>query len=345
MGRISAPRLAMNVVPKTADRLHVSLDYKMRGQLSWANTAENHIGMLLSPCRIGASSVTHGPFLDAWPASGANVLFPHAVSTTPGFLAVCSRYNRYYVSSVKLTVKVIRQEATDSTSAIIGMMPLTTSQRSEMVHRNTALSPLANKSYWLPQNGATDTTVSTGLTNDSQLLCINQQPYVKKACVSMPYNGKMYGRISQRYSAKKFLQMGFPFGDEFSGVVPATLADDGTPPDEQFYHYFFMQRTSAATPANEAFDIEFDVQLHCTLHDPSFMQNAPTLELKESKEEKKEEKSEEKEDDDLMDDLVDPPTPSLSSLSLSSPINVPGPVWTCLNPSHIGGHTRASTCI
>lgn len=341
--RINAPSFPMNVIPKTADRLHSVLNYKMRGQLSWANTAENHIGMILKPCHIGASSVTNGPYLLSWPAGGANVLFPRAVSTTPGFLTVCSRYNRYYVSSAKIMVRAVRQESADSCTAIMGMMPLTTGQFSEMVLRNTTLSPNTNNSYWLPQNGATDTTLSTGLTNDSQLLCIRQQPYVKMTSISTPVNGKLIGKLTQQYSAKKFIQMGFPFGDEFSGITPNGLATDGSPPDEQFYHYFFMQRTSAGTPGNEAFDLDFDIQLHVTFHDPSFMQNAPTY-TSESKEEKK---SEEKEMDDDQEDLVDPqltPLPSLSDLKISSPPS--SYTSTCLNSSHPSGpHTRVGTCI
>jgi len=105
-----------------------------------------------------------------------------------------------------------------------------------------------------------------------------------------------------------------------------------------------MQRTSAATCSTEAFDLDFDLQVHCTLFDPGFMQSAPLFAPLdgESKEEKKEEKEEK---EDIPDDLDDDEPPTLSSLSLSSPISVPGPTWTCLNPHHVGGHTRASTCL
>jgi len=337
LGRISAPRLAMNVIPRTADRLHVSFDYKMRGQLSWANTAEQHIGMIFAPTHLGAWNASFGPFASAWPAAGTNILFPHSVSSTPGFFTTISRYSQYYVSSVKITARIVRQEAADSCTCIVGMMPLSATQFSRMILRNTTMSPTANNSYWVPQVGNSATTPATGNICNSQLMTIRQQPYLKTREVSMPYNGKQSAVLSQRYSAKKFLSLGFPFSIDSNGNLPTGPGSDGTPPVDQFYHYFFMQRTAAATPSNEAYDIEFDMQIHCTLHDPGFMQSAPTetqVDPVPADPEMKEE------DDDLIDVNETPSTPNLSNLSLTTPRS------TCLNPSHPTiPHQRAGTCV
>lgn len=346
LGRLNAPRMAMNVIPKTADRLHVKLDYKMRGQLLWANTAEQHIGMEIRPTYLGPWNASVGPFSMTWPAAGSNVNFPHTVSSTPGFYTLVSRFERYYVSSVKISVKVTRQEAADSTTCIIGMMPLNHTQALDMVHRNSTLSPTSNNSFMIPARTLDATVALTGSLCNSQLMTIKQQPYVKLSSVSMPYNGKMVGRLHQSYAMKKFSKMGFPFGEEFSGILPTEDGKDGTPPEESPAHYFFMQRTSAATCNSEAFDIEFDLQVSATFHQPNFMQSAP-LYSDDSKEEKKTE-SKVDEADDEPEDLVDPVSSglSLSSLSMSSPSQSPPGLVTCLNTAHPQTpHFKVSTCV
>jgi len=350
LGHVSAPSMRMNVIPRTADRLHVKLDYKMKGELEWKNTAENHIGMTFLPTYLGAWNASNGPFKLAWPATGTNVNFPHAVSSTPGFFTLVSRYGKYVVNHVKLTVRCIRQEATDSTTCVIGMMPWTDTQFTGSVSRNSTLSPSANLSVWLPQNGLSAATVATTNIYNSQLMTIRQQPYVKMRQVSMPYNGKMSAIMSQSYSAKKFFPFGYPYGDQFSGELPDTAGSDGTPPTAGFHHYFFMQRTSAVQTGSELFDLEFDMQISCTFHEPGFMQSAPLFtmdeEKKESKEEKKTEfKQDEAEDEDLVDMSglsLQSPKPSESSLQRAPTLILK----TCLNSAHPADpHKVVDSCV
>lgn len=340
---VNAPRLAMNVIPKTADRVHATLDYKMRGQLSWAVAAEQHLGMIIRPTYLGPWNVAFGPFGLSWIAAGTNVLFPHTVSSTPGFFTLASRYSTYYVSGVEISVRVVRQEANDSSTHVIGMLPLTGYQQQAMILRNTTASPTANNNYLLPQQGLTSTTVMTSGLANAQLMTIHQQPYYKETTTTMPYSGQAKAYLKQKYPAKKFVQFGFPYGDGFQGILPNTTGTDGTPPDNGFAHYFYMQRTAAVTPGIEAFDIEFDLKLKVTLSDPGFMQSAPTITIDDNKEEKKEEKKEIKkeDDDDYDEDLVN--APDFSKLSLSTP-TTKSP-YTCLNPKHPPGHTPSSTCV
>lgn len=346
MSHLNAPRVAMNVIPRTADRLHVILDYKMRGQLSWANTAEQHIGMEIRPTYLCPWNVGFGPFSQAWPPSGANVLFPHSVSSTPGYFTLESRYNRYYVTSVSISVRVTRQDNADPCECIIGMMPLTQYQAVNMIARNTTLSPTANKSFLLPMNGLTPTTVLTGNLCDSQLMVLRQQPYVKYRGVSLSTNDKYTAYISQRYAMKKFTKMGYPYSADSSGILPIIGGTEGTPPVDSPAHYFFMQRTAAGTPGNEAYDIEFDLKVHATLHEPYFQQQSPafTVESKDEKTESKEEKKEEEEDDlvDMSSLSLTSPKPSESSLQRAPTLILK----TCLNSSHPSDpHKVVDTCV
>lgn len=333
----------MNVIPKTADQASVKFNYKLRGQLTWAQTAERHIGFAIVPQFLGTSSVTSGPFQNSWPASGTNVNFPRSVSTTPGFGTLVSRYTKYFTTTIDITIRVIRQDATDSTSILIGSMPLTESQYLGLLHRNTGAAPTANNSYWLPQTGLTATTAATNTIIDAQIMCIKQQPYVKYATVSMPYNGKMIGSVHQRYSSTKFSPFGHPYGASFSGTLPlGTATGDGTPPTDGFAHYFFMSNVAGGLTAGvENFDVEMDLTVGCVLHDPVFMQNAPTLTDDGKGESKEEKKSEEKEDDDT-EDLINPP--DFSQLSLTTP-KTSSLLYTCLNPKHPPGHVPSSTCV
>lgn len=334
MARINAPRLAMNIIPKTADRLHVTFDYKMVGQLTWANTAEQHIGLLIKPTYLAAWQAAYGPFGGVWPAAGTNVLFPHSVSSTPGYYTAVSRYQRYYVSSVSLTARVTRQDNADEQTIVVGMLPLTAHQGQGLILRNTATAPTSNNSYFLPQSGLASTTVLTGNLSNSQLMMIEQQPYTKIRRMIPVESGRSSAYLHQRYSMKKFSRMGFPYDADSSGILPQAPATEGTPPVDSPYHYFFLQRSAASTPSTESMDIEFDLKVHCTLHGATFIQSAPTIEV-DGKEEKKVEPAEED------DDLVDPPEPlSLKGLSLSTPKG------TCLNSSHPAApHERVSTCV
>lgn len=336
MSHISAPTMRLNVIPKNADRLHVKLNYKSRGLLDWRGTAERHIGMVFLPTYLGVNNVANGPFKLAWPNAGTNVNFVSNVSTTPGFLTLVSRYTQYYVTSVSLTVKVTRQEAADSTTCIIGMLPITSAQYVRTLNRNTGLSPTANANVWFPDSAITATTVATTQIYESQLMMIKQQPNLKMRQVCMPYSGKQSATLHQKYSAKKFSQMGYPYSSDFSGTLPATSSSDGTPPALGFQHYFFMHNTGPSA-GDEKFDIDLDMTVHATFHRPTFVQQAPTFIS--NSEEKKEEKSENKEDDD-DEDLVD----AMPTLSLMSPN--PHTLSTCLNSSHPNDpHKKVDTCV
>lgn len=344
LSHVTAPTMRLNVIPKTADRLHVKLNYKTRGLLDWRGTAERHIGMCFLPTYLGINSVNKGPFQLAWPNAGTNVNFVSAVATTPGFLTLVSRFTEYYVTSVSINVRVTRQEAVDSTTCVIGMMPLTAAQFVRLFIRNTALSPTANNSFWLPNAGDTATTVATTQTYEQQLMMIKQQPYVKMAQVQMPYSGKQFASLHQRYSAKKFSAFGYPYGPGFSGTLPAITASDGTPPTQGFQHYFFMHNTGPGA-GDEKFDIDMDMTIHATFHRPTFVQTAPTFE--ESKEEKVDEKTDEPEE--VEEDLVDmsslslmSPKPSQSSLERAPTLILK----TCLNSSHPNDpHKVVDSCV
>lgn len=280
LSRIGIRRVPMNVIPRTADRARIVFDYKLRANLFWAATAERHIGFAILPCTIGVNSVNVGPFQDAWPASGTNVTFAKAVSTTIGFLTMATRYQKYYVSGHSISIKVIRQNVpvTDTSTVEIGMMPLTQNQFVSMVSRNTALSPLSNNNVWLPGNTYTSTTVATQATYDSVILVTKQQPYVKYGMLSVPYAGRQTRTLKQWVSAKKFTDMGFPMGDQFSGLLPVVSGTDATPPASQFYHYFWMHdQSGGAGIGDETFDVEITLKIHMTLHRPGFLQVAPTL--------------------------------------------------------------------
>jgi len=342
--RLSIPRIAMNVIPRTADRVRTTLDYKMRAQLLWANTAEQHLGMIIKPNILGPWNTATGPFQSTWPANGSNVLFSHTVSSTPGFSSVTSRYQNYLVTGSKINVKITRQEAADSTTCWAGLLPLTPDQTVNMVLRNSAASPTANNNYLIPQRALTAGITMDGGIANAQLMTIRQQAHNIIHTVTMPYSGANKTTLSQTVSAKKFQPLGYPYGDSFVGILPAqngpTFAGttgDGVPPPTQYNHYFFMQRTSAATPGTEAFDIEFDLKVYVTLHNPYFTQSAPTLA-----------------DDDpgpLDDPGIEedysmgdtPVTPNLSNLSLTTPSHATS---TCLNPQHPKiMHEKVGTCI
>lgn len=313
LSHVTAPTMRLNVIPKTADRLHVKLNYKSRGLLGWDAVAERHIGTVFLPTYLGVNSVNNGPYKLAWPNAGTNVTFVSNVSTTPGFLTLVSRYTQYYVTSVSITVRVVRQEATDSTSCVIGMFPLTAAQFTRLNNRNTALSPTANNSFWLPTTSTTSTTVATTAIYEEQLMTIKQQAYLKMRTIKMPYSGGNVATLHQRYSAKKFSQMGYPYSSDFSGTLPAVAMSDGTPPALGFQHYFFMHNTGPSAGA-EKFDLDFDMTIHATFHRPTFMQVAPTMIQKSDLEETKED----------VEDLIDQDsdaimTPNLSNLSLTSP--------------------------
>lgn len=338
LSHVTAPNMRLNVIPKTADRLHVKLNYKTRGLLDWRGTAERHIGLALLPTYLGVNSVSHGPYSVVWPTAGTNVNFPSSVSTTPGFLTLVSRFTQYYVSSVSLTIKVTRQDAADSTTCIIGMMPLTPAQFTRLVVRNTGLSPTANVSQWLPMNGATSSTTATTSIYEQQLMTIKQQPYVKMRTLSSNVSGHQVASLHQRYSAKKFCDFGFPYGDGFQGTLPVTTADDGSPPNKGFQHYFFMHDTGPGN-GDAKYDIDMDLTVHATFHRPIFMQNAPLYVPPMTTD-----GDEEKKDDAIADDTEDLVDTS-DSLSLQG-LSLATPRGTCLNPAHPAAiHERKSTCV
>lgn len=331
-------RIPMNVIPTYSDRVRTTFDYKMRGQLSITNVAESVIGMYINPQYLGPWSVSAGPFRAIWPSAGTNVLFPHSVSSTPGFASATSRFQNYVVTGSKISVKVTRQEAADSTTCLFGLLPLTQDQTAALVLRNSAASPTANNSYLLPQRLLTTTSTMDGLVANAQLMVVKQQPHSIIKSVTMPYSGHSVTHLSQSVSAKKFLPFGYPYGSDYQGALPLSLGPtfagttgDGVPPVAQYSHYFWMQRTTAVTPNTEAFDIEMDLKIHVLLHNPYFAQSAPTLDDPEPP-------------DPYPEDYeMDPPsTPNLTNLSLTTPSHAS----TCLNPQHPKiQHERVGTCV
>lgn len=362
---VTIPRAPSDLIPKTADRMHTTLNHKLRGHLTWANTAERFMGMAILPTYLGVDSSTVGPFQLSWPVSGTNVLFPHTTSTTPGFRTLIGRFSRYYITQATVTIKVTRQDTTDGSVVQIGMVPLTGLQYTLMLNRNTALSPTANNSLWIPAQSVTTTIVATSNVYDTEIMALKQQPYVKQKLVGAPIGGgyKQSASISQTYSAKKFSAFGYPFGDSFNGTLPVTTVDDGTPPTSGFYHYFFMyDQGGNLAPTTMNFDIDMSVTVKVTMHRPGFASQNPlylplpdagdllargtTIQSSDGKEEKKMD-----DDSDDVEDLVDPPT-GFNSLSLSTPKShspeaplYNPPLFTCLNPNHPPGHIRSSTCI
>lgn len=337
--RVVTQKLPMNVISTYADRVRTTFDYKMRGQLSITNVAESVIGMYINPQYLGPWSISTGPFRAIWPAAGTNVLFPHSVSSTPGFSSATSRFQNYIMLGSKISVKITRQEAADSTTCLFGLLPLTQDQNAALVLRNTAASPAANNSYLLPQRLLTTTSTMDGLVANAQLMVVKQQPHHIIKSVTMPYSGHSTTYLSQEVSAKKMLPFGYPYGGDYQGALPlsngptfAGTTGDGVPPGAQYSHYFWMQRTTAVTPNTEAFDIEIDLKVHVQLHNPYYAQSAPTLD----------EPGPPDPDPDDYDMDNPPPTPNLSNLSLTTPSHAS----TCLNPQHPKiQHERVGTCV
>lgn len=340
LSTMHAPTIPMYVIPKNADRAHVINEYSCHAMLTWASTAERFIGTAFQPYQLGVSNTTVGPYSDIWPPSGggtANVACQRSVASTPGFLTATSRFKNYIVTKIDVDVIITRQSASDASLVMVGMMPLNAVQYSQLITRNTTASPLVNKNYWLPGLGITDTGVSVNLPGQ-EYQAVKEQPYVQIRALKNPGSGKPQVKLSQSYSPKKFVSLGYPYDKDNYGILPQTTGSDATSPVMRSYHYFFMfSDNGAASPGNEDFDIDFKIKVHCTYFNPTFNAFAPTYSI--TNDDSKEEKKEEKDEDDF--DLGRGGEMDFTNLSLVTP-KAP---YTCLNPKHPPGHVPSSTCV
>jgi len=361
---VSAPRMKMYVIPKTADRIHCKLKYTAQCQLSWTQGGDSFLGFFIQPMKLGYNSVLVGPFAEmAQGAVGLGVgrTLNWQTNTSVGDTTLFSRFLKYYVTGVDLTIKVQRQDGDDHSTVVLGMFPVTYWQcggipvgggSGQFFVRNSAASPSSDNNIWPPGLGYTSTSNNYTDAGSAFTVC-KQQGHNKYRSLTNTFGGKASATLRQSYSTKKFLNVGFPYDSNFSGTLPGAGASDGTPPTDNYasYHYWYLYNDEGlvsgdAPPGlgNEQFTITIDVISHVTCYQAALVVSGRPSEPSPPPEGK----SEAKEDDaEIEEDLVDIPQLSLSSLSVSSPLSTPvKPLSTCLNPKHPQiPHSRAGTCL